>query len=399
MSRDSQSDSIFTTALHSGHVPPLDGPQPHVPPIAPSVGYTYDSWADTADALADGQNFTYVRLGGPTQAAFEEAVAALEGADAAVCFASGMAALHAAILTVAHTGGHVVAAEALYGTTLGLLRWLDANMDITLHLVDLTDLDATRLLIEKVEPTALVCEVVSNPIARVIDLPAIAMMAHAVGGQVLVDNTFATPYLLRPLELGADLVAHSATKFINGHGDVLGGVLAGPSDLCHVARGHRGLMGAMMSAFDAWLALRGLRTLPVRMRQACENAAQVAAWLKEQPGVGHVSYPGDPDHPDHEIAKRLFREGVFGAMLAFDLARGDIEETIVFLDALRVVQRVASLGDLTTLVSHPATSSHRGLTPEERAVRGISDSTVRLSIGLEDTGDLLADLEQALRAV
>jgi cystathionine beta-lyase/cystathionine gamma-synthase len=353
------------------------------------------------DAALDGgpRDFVYARNSGPTQVAFEDAVAALEGAEVALCFSSGMAALHAALLAVAHSGGHMVVGEALYGTTLRLARWLDANVDITIHTADLTDLEATRLLIDEVEPTALVCEVLTNPTSRVIDLPTIAMMVHAVGGQVVVDNTFATPYLLRPLEVGADLVVHSVTKFINGHGDVLAGVLAGPSDLCRVAYEQRVLMGAMMSSFDAWLALRGLRTLPLRMRQACESAAQVAAWLKEQPGVSRVAYPGDPDHADHAVAKRLFREGAFGAMLAFELADGDQERAFAFIEALGLCRPVTSLGDLVTLVSHPATASHRSLTPEERAAQGISEGLIRVSVGVEEADDIIADLAQAFQAL
>jgi len=400
MSREIDPTNIFTAAVHSGQAPPMRGANPHVAPIVPSVGYTYESMQETDAALGGGpRDFIYARLGGPNQVAFEDAIAALEGAEGALSFSSGMAALHAALLSVAHAGGHMLVAEGLYGATLRLARWLDANMDITIHTVDLTDLEATRLLIDEVEPTALICEVLINPTARVVDLPAIAMMVHAVGGQVVVDNTFATPYLLRPLELGADLVVHSATKFINGHGDVLAGVLAGPPDLCRVAFDHRKLMGAMLGPFDAWLALRGLRTLPLRMRQACDSAAQVAAWLKEQRGVSQVLYPGDPDSPDHGVAKRLFREGTFGAMFAFELADADQAKAFAFVEALQLCQPVTSLGELDTLVAHPASSSQRTLTPEERAARGVTDGLLRVSVGLEDPADLIADFEQALRAL
>ena len=396
-----ESSNIFTTAVHSGgESPQVGGAHPHVPPIISSVGYAYPTMSETDVALGGGpRDFIYARNGGPTQAAFEDAIAALEGADAALCFSSGMAALHAAILTVAHSGGHLMVAEALYGTTLSLVQWLDANMNITLHTVDLTDLDATRALIHEVEPTALVCEVLTNPLTRVIDLPVIAEMAHSVGGQVVVDNTFATPYLLRPLELGADIVVHSATKYINGHGDLLAGVMAGPADLCNVAFQQRKLMGAVLSPFDAWLALRGLRTLPLRMRQACQNAAQVAAWLKEQPGVSRIYYPGDPDHPDHDVAQRLLGQDAFGAMLSFELVDADRARAFAFVDALHLCQPITSLGDMTTIISHPATASHRSLTPEQRQALGISEGLLRLSVGIEYAADIIADLEQALASI
>jgi cystathionine gamma-synthase/methionine-gamma-lyase len=400
MSKESEESSIFTTAVHSGEPPAMEGAKPHGVPIVSSAAYTYDSWADISDAIHGGPgSFVYARYGGTTQLAFEDAIATVEKADAAVCFSSGMAALHAGILTIAHSGGHMLVAEALYGTTTSLAQWMDANMDITAHTVDMTDLEATRLMIDEIEPTALICEVVTNPTMRVIDLPTIAMMAHAVGAQVLVDNTFATPYLLHPLEVGADIVAHSTTKFINGHGDVLGGVLAGPSDLCHVAYGHRKRMGAMMSPFDAWLTLRGLRTLPLRMRQACDNAMQIATWLKEHPAVSQVMYPGDPDHPQHDTARSLFREGVFGAMMSFELADADQAKAFAFMDALQVCQRLASLGVISSSVSHPATTSHVNLTPEERAAQGISDGLIRLSVGIENPADIIADLEQGFAAI
>lgn len=392
--------SIFTAAVHSGQMPPLDDAVPHHGSIIPSVGFAYPSLDETAAALTGGpRNFAYSRHGGPTQVAFEDAIAALEGADTALSFSSGMAALHAAILTVAHRSGHLVVAEAIYGMTYKLAQWLDANMDITLHALDLTNLEAASARIQELEPTALVCEVVSNPTLRVVDLPAIAAIAHKVGAQVVVDNTFASPYLLRPLELGADIVVHSATKFINGHGDVLAGVMAGPADLLKVAHDYRTMAGALLGPFEAWLALRGMRTLALRMRQACANAAQIADWLAEQPAIARVIYPGHDDHPDHSIAARLFDHDAFGAMLAFELREADTRKAFAFVEALRLVGPIPSLGDLSTIVLHPATASHRALTPEQRLERGIPDGLVRMSVGIEDAADIIADVEQALAAV
>lgn len=392
--------SIFTAALHAGRRLPHHQSRPATPPIFPSVGYVYESLGDAAAALAgEKKDFIYQRMSGPTQVMVEEAIATMEAADDAVCFGSGMAALYAALLAVAHKGGKLLAAEHIYGPTRNLMGWLHANMDIDVHYVDMLDLEKTGRAMKEIAPTAVILEVLTNPLVRVHNLPAIAEMAHDVGAQAVVDNTFATPFLIQPLDYGADLVVHSATKFLNGHGDALAGVIAGPSDLCHVIREHRQLLGAVLGPFEAWLLLRGIRTLPVRMQYASRNARQIAAWLTDHDRVNRVFYPGLTTDNGNALAADLFRRGYFGAMMAFEVTGLDKAGAFRLIDALRIIKPVTSLGDVETLISHPATASHRGLAPEERCALGITDGVMRLSIGLEDPNDLAMDLAQAIGAV
>lgn len=398
--------SIDTLAVQAGSTSPTGGAAPAVPPIIPAVGFVHPAMADTDAALGypggtpfDPNMYVYSRYGGPTQAQFEDAIAALEGADAAMSFASGMAALHAAILSLVEPGQAVVAAEQLYGVTRTLLDWLAASGQARVRYADFEDLDAVQAAIEESRPACVVCEVLTNPLVRVVEMDRVATLAHAAGASLLVDNTFATPFLLRPLERGADVVVHSTTKFLNGHGDVLGGVLAGPVDVVQRAYQHRRVLGAMPSAFDAWLSLRGLRTLGVRMRQACHNAAQIAGWLASHERISRVHYPGLPGDAGHEAATRLFGTAAYGSMLAFEIAGVDRAAAFSFVERLRLIKPVTSLGDVYSIILHPASASHRALSAGQREALGITEGVLRLSVGIEDAGDLIADLEQALAAV
>jgi cystathionine gamma-synthase/methionine-gamma-lyase len=395
---------IFTRSVMAGYSPQGEGAQPAVPPVVPSVGFVYPTMEETDQALGStgrrGQpSHVYARQGGPTQAAFEEAVASLEGAEAAISFSSGMAALHAALLAAVPAGGVVVAAKQLYGVTRTLLDWMAATMGITVHYCDFLNIEATRAAIQQARPMAVLCEVLTNPLVQVVPLDAIAEIVREAGAALIVDNTFTTPYLLRPLEYETELVVHSTTKYLNGHGDVLGGVVAGPSDTIESAFAYRKLFGAASSAFDSWLALRGLRTLALRMRQACGSAYRIAHWLDGQDQVSRVHYPGLADDPGHEAAARLFEHDAFGAMLAFEVEGLNRAGAFAFVERLRIIRPVTSLGDLYSLISHPATSSHRTLTPEARAAQGIGEGTLRLSVGIEDPEDLIADLAEALDAL
>jgi len=223
-------------------------------------------------------------------------------------------------------------------------------------------------------------------------------MAHDVGAAVLVDNTFATPYLLKPIEVGADVVVHSTTKFINGHGDVLGGIVVGSEEPMQKVYGFRKMLGAVPGAFDAWLTLRGMRTLAVRMQQSCSNAVQIANWLDYHPAIERVYYPGLDDDPCHAAACRLFPAGLFGSMIAFEIGGVDRQEVFKFVDHLRLISPVTSLGDICSIILHPASSSHRTLTPEQCAAQGITEGVLRLSVGIENADDLIADIDQALNA-
>jgi cystathionine gamma-synthase/methionine-gamma-lyase len=396
--------SIFTKSVIAGYSPHGDEARPAVPPVVPSVGFVYPTMEETDRALgATGKRgeppHAYARHGGPTQAAFEEAVADLEGAEAALSFSSGMAALYAALLAAVPAGGVVVAAEQIYGVTRTLLDWMAAYMGVEVHTCDFLDVEAIHDTIQQAKPMAVLCEVLTNPLVRVVPLDTVAETVREAGAALIVDNTFASPYLLRPMRHGAELVVHSTTKYLNGHGDVLGGVVAGPEDTIQSVFAYRKLFGAAPSAFDAWLALRGLRTLALRMRQACEGARRIARWLEEQDRVSRVFYPGLDHDPCHETAAALFEQDAFGAVLAFEVEGLDRAGAFAFVEHLRIIRPVTSLGDLYSLISHPATSSHRALTPEARAAQGIGEGTLRLSVGIEDSEDLIADLAAALDAV
>jgi cystathionine beta-lyase/cystathionine gamma-synthase len=312
--------SIFTQAVHAGERGPRPDFTPVVTPIYNSVGYLYESM-DQLDAVfaAEREGYVYPRYGTPTNAALEQAVATLEGGEAALSFASGMAAIHAALLaTGLEAGQAVVAARDVYGATYALLANLFTSLGIRVRFVNISDLPSVERAIAEEKPQAVFCETISNPLLKVADVPAVAELAHAHGAEVIVDSTFATPYLVRPLTLGADYVVHSSTKYLGGHGDVLGGIVVTSVErrkrLWEVIK----ITGGNLGPNQAWLTMRGLKTLPLRMAQHCRNAAAVAQWLAGHPKVARVNYPGLPDHPQHAVATRLFRDGCYGGMVSFD---------------------------------------------------------------------------------
>jgi cystathionine gamma-synthase/methionine-gamma-lyase len=389
---------IHTQAVHAGERGPHPDFTPVSTPIHPSVGYIYDDMIDL-DGVFGGERsgYVYPRYGSPTVGAFERAIATLEGADDAVAFASGMGAVHAALMGAGvRAGTSVVAAADVYGATYALLEKTFTTLGVRVRFVDITDLDQVTKAIDEEEPVAIICEIVSNPLMKVADVPVVANLAHEAGATLIVDGTFASPYLFRPLAHGADYAMHSATKYLAGHGDVLAGVVA-----CSVERGYdlrerQKLLGANLGPQEAWLALRGLKTLPLRMRQHCANAQTVAEWLAQHPAVAHVNYPGLPDHPQHKVAARLFDGKGFGGMMSFDLREAGRADVFRFMEALELVLPATTLGDVYSLTLYPAHSSHRALDPKVRAALGIGDGLVRLSVGIEDAQDIIADLEQAL---
>jgi cystathionine beta-lyase/cystathionine gamma-synthase len=392
---------LATRAVHAGERGPRPGFTPTVTPIHPSVTYLHERMQDL-DRVFGGtqQGYVYARYGNPTVAALEEAVATLEEGEVAVAFASGMAAIHAALLAAgARAGAAVVAAQDLYGATYALLDQLLRSQGVDVRFVDIADPDAVEAACAEWRPVALLVETVSNPLLKVADLPALAGAAHRHGAALLVDNTFATPCLVQPLTAGADMVVHSATKYLGGHGDVLGGVVvtlaARREDLFGVLK----LTGANLGPQEAWLLLRGIKTLPLRMRQHCENGLAVARWLESHPKVSRVLYPGLPSHPQHDLAGRLFQGRGYGGMVAFDLAGADQSTVFCFFEALRLCLPATTLGDVHTLVLYPAHSSHRALSLQERVRVGIGDGLVRMSVGIEAVEDVLSDLEQALDAL
>jgi cystathionine gamma-synthase/methionine-gamma-lyase len=333
-------------------------------------------------------------------AAFESAIAELEGGEDAHAFASGMAAVHAALLAAGvRAGTGVVAALDVYGATYTLLNRLFIELEVAARFVDATDLAALEAALVESPSAALVVETISNPLLKVADLPTLAELAHHHGAQLLVDNTFASPYLCNPLAYGADFVIHSATKYIGGHGDVMAGVVVTSPENRRELFELNKLVGGVLGPFEAWLALRGLKTLPLRVRQQCANAARIAAWLSQHPQIARVNYPGQPCHAQHELARHLFDGRGFGGMLSFEIAGADQTAAFRFMEALELCLPATTLGDIYTLVLHPATSSHRSLSVEERKMVGIGDALVRLSAGVEDADDIIADLEQALGAL
>ena len=390
--------SIFTQAVHAGERGPRPDFTPVVTPIYNSVGYLYESM-DQLDAVfgAEREGYVYTRYGTPTNAALERAVAILEGGEAALSFASGMAAVHAALLaTGLEAGQAVVSAHDVYGASYALLANLFTSLGIRVHFVDIVDLASVERTIAEEKPKAVFCEIISNPLLKVADVQALAELAHAHGAEVIVDSTFATPYLAQPLTLGVDYVVHSSTKYLGGHGDALGGIVVASAERRKRLWELIKITGGNLGPNQAWLTMRGLKTLPLRMVQHCRNAAAVAAWLAEHPRIARVNYPGLPSHPQHDVANRLFRDGCYGGMVSFEIAGADQAQVFRFMEALKLVLPATTLGDVYSLTLYPAHSSHRALSPQQRAAIGIGEGLVRLSVGIEDVEDIIADLEQAL---
>jgi cystathionine gamma-synthase/methionine-gamma-lyase len=395
--------TIFTRAVHAGErLAPPSKYTPVTTPIHPGVAFVYES-ADDLDAIfgRTKEGYVYRRYQNPTTHALTQAIAELEGGAHALAYASGMAAMHAALLAAGvSAGSHVIAARDCYGATYTLLDQLLRTQGVTTHFVDITQTAAVAAQLADVRPAALVCETISNPLVKVADVPALTTAAHAAGTRVIVDSTFTTPYLCQPAMWGADLVVHSITKYLGGHDDVLGGVVVMTGDVHDQAFEQAKMLGANLSPFEAWLALRGLKTLPLRMRQHCANALTVARGLADHPAVAQVHYPGLPDHPQHALATHLLHDPdgapAYGGMLSFELRAGTEAAVFRFLERLQLVLPATTLGDVYSLVLYPAMASHRALTPAQRAEVGISTGLVRLSVGIEDAADILADLDQAL---
>ncbi len=389
-----------TQAVHAGERGPKPTFTPVSTPIYRSAAYTYDDIAEL-DAVFAGTNPgpVYARYGNPTITALEEAVRVLEGGEVAVSTASGMAAMHLALLAAGITAGaKIVAARDLYGATHTLLLNVLHPLGVEPVFADNTDTAAFCAAIAAEKPRVVLIEAVSNPVLQITDIPAVAEAAHAAGATLVLDATFTPPPMLRGLAAGADFVVHSATKYLNGHADVLAGIVVargdGAANLVPLVR----TLGPNLAAHEAYMTLRGLKTLPLRFRRQCVNARIVARALARDGRIARVVYPGLPDHPQHDVAKRLFAPGYFGAMLAFDLATDDLATTHRFLDSLALCIPATSLGDVYTLVTCPAMTSHREVAPRQRARMGITPGLVRMSVGIEHPHDILADIDAALTA-
>jgi methionine-gamma-lyase len=375
-------------------------PETPQPPLNVPIFATSTFAMSDADELADLLEFqrpghSYSRYSNPTLDALERVLAELEGGQAGLVAASGMAAIHAVVLSLLETGDDLVVPRAVYGGTVGLVRSVLARVGIEARSVDTTDPHAVAAAIGP-RTRLLWLETISNPTTAIADVAALAELAHDRGVVVAVDNTFASPALATPLALGADLVVHSTTKYIGGHSDLVGGAVVGSAERVMAVRKILINVGGNASPWDAFLALRGLKTLALRMERHSTNALTVARALETAPGVAAVHYPGLPSHPQHELACRQLRAGRAGGMLAIELAGGRPHGER-FLERVAVAVHATSLGGVETLVSHPASSSHRQLSDEELAAAGMSPGMVRISVGLEDAEDLVEDLVAAAR--
>jgi cystathionine beta-lyase/cystathionine gamma-synthase len=389
-----------TLAVHAGDRKHTGSWVPVTTPIHTAVSYIYDDAADLERVFGNempGPN--YSRHGNPSNEALEELVAALESGAGALACSSGMAALNLAITAALLDRRRVIlAASALYGATINMLMKILEPSGIETIFVDFCDEQAVAAAIAEHRPGALLTETISNPLLRVAPLDRIAAMAKQAGAPLIVDSTFATPLIVRPLELGATFAVHSLTKYLSGHGDVLGGIVVTDDGSLESLRTLSRSLGPVLGPFEAYLAMRGIKTFPLRMERQCANACRVASWLATHPTIDRVFFPADPQHPDAASIKRLFAPGLYGAILSFEVKGADRDRIFRVMNSLKMIVSATSLGDVQTMVLYPAMASHRDLSPKHRARLGIHDNLLRLSAGIEAVDDIIADLDQALRA-
>jgi O-succinylhomoserine sulfhydrylase len=386
--------SVDTLAVRAGQI--RTGQLEHSDAIFPTSSFVYNSAAQAAARFAgDEPGNIYSRFTNPTVQAFENRMAAMEGGERAVATASGMAAILSTCMALLKAGDHVVCSRGVFGTTNVLLEKYLAKFGVKTTFVSLTDMDAWR---DAVTPATrmLFIETPSNPLCEIADMAALSGLARSADALFVVDNCFCTPVLQKPLEHGADIVVHSATKYLDGQGRCVGGVVVGPSRYLDEVYSFIRSAGPTLSPFNAWVFQKGLETLPIRMRAHCDNGLQLALWLREQPQVEEVFYAGLPEHPQHELAKR--QQTGFGGIVSFRV-KGGRDAAWAFIDGTRMISITANLGDVKTTVTHPATTTHGRLSPEDREKAGITEDLVRLSVGVEALDDLKADLARGLAAV
>ena len=388
----------FTTrAIHAGQGPcPLTGAL-STPIYQTSTFVFADVDQGAARFAGEEDGYIYTRLGNPTQAAFEEKIANLEEGEAGLAFGSGMAAITGTLLALTKQGDHIVSCDTIYGCTHAFLSTILPRYGIETTFADLSNPETAEAAL-KPNTKVIYLETPANPTMKLVDIEAMSQLARRIGAKVVVDNTFATPYLQRPLKLGADVVVHSATKFIGGHGDVIAGAAVGSKEFIDEVRVTTLKdIGGIISPFVAWLLLRGAKTLTLRMGRHCENALEVATFLEQHPAVERVHYPGLPSNPQYKLAQKQMQNG-FGGMLSFELKDG-FEAGKQLMNTLKLCSLAVSLGDIETLIQHPASMTHSPYPPEERLQAGITDGLVRMSVGIEDVADIIADLEQGLDAL
>ncbi len=378
----------------ASHIAPVGQRSTSVPIYQTATFASADSEELAMAVAGPPGGFAYSRIANPTTGALGDAYAELAGGEAGLALASGMGAIHAACASILQAGERVVAPLAAYGSTRSQLVHYFGGFGVEVVLVDMTDIEAVAAAVAERPTRLLYAETSANPTTFVADHGALSEIAHRAGARYIVDNTFASTYVCRPLAFGADLVVESATKYIGGHSDLMAGVVAGSGELLDGVRRVQVETGATLAPIEAFLALRGLMTLAVRMDRHAANALALATWLERQEGVQRVLYPGLPSHPQHDVVRRQFRPGVAGGMLAFEIA-GSRAAGQAVIDALAITERTASLGSVHTMVVHPPSTSQRQLSEEELLESGISPGLLRVSVGLEDVEDVAADFGRA----
>ena len=395
---DPEKMGFSTNQIHAARPEP-DGVAPLATPIYQTSTYIFANTQQGAARFAgEEEGYIYTRLHNPNADEAAARIACLEGGEAGMLTASGMGAITATLWTILKSGDHIVSDSTLYGCTYALFTEGLARFGVEVTLVDFGDEAALRAAIRP-ETKVVYCETATNPDLKVIDIEMVARATHEINPEiyVMVDNTFVSPYLVQPLRLGADIVVHSATKYLNGHGDVIAGAIITKKELIDriIPCGLKYMTGCAIGPMDSFLITRGLKTLDIRMDRHCANALKVARFLEGHPAVRRVCYPGLESHPQHELAKRMYRHGGFGGVVSFEL-KCDRERTAEFVNSLKLCTLAVSLGDAITLIEHPASMTHNTYTVEALAEIGISESLLRLSVGLEDADDLIADLKAEL---
>lgn len=385
-----------TKAIHVGH--------DHNPygtlatPIYQTSTFVFDNAEQGGRRFQlEEEGYIYTRLGNPTLTVLEEKIAALENADGCISTGSGISAVSTSMWTVLKAGDHIISDNNLYGCTFAYFTHGLTRFGIEVDIVDASNPENVRKAIKE-NTKVIYTESPSNPSLKLVDLKALADIAHEANAYLMVDNTFATPYLQRPMDLGADIVIHSGTKYLNGHGDVICGFICAHEELLNDLRyfGLKDMTGSVMSPFDAFLVIRGAKTLGLRMEKHCQSAMKVAEYLEKHPKVKKVIYPGLKSHPQHELAKRQMK--AFGGIISFEV-KGGFEQGKTFINSTKLAKLAVSLGDIESLIQHPASMTHSPYSKEERLSSGITDELIRISIGLEDVEDIIADLEYAFTQI
>jgi len=387
-------------AVHTGERKKPTKFIPVTTPIYTAASYIYEDM-DTLDRVLGNElaGPSYIRYNNPTTDALQDVLTKLEGGAGTLVCSSGMTAVQLAIqAAMVDKKRSIVSARALYGATIHLLMKILEPSGVTVTCADFNNLEEVQKLVDQEKPSCLLVETISNPLLRVVELDKLGAIAKAADAALIVDNTFATPLIARPIEHGASMVVHSLTKYLSGHGDMMGGaIISGPEHLPNLQSTARA-MGPNLGPFESFLALRGIKTFPLRMERQCQNACRVANWLATHPAVDNVIFPGDPKHPDYATVRRLFPNGLYGAVVSFELKGVTGKEGVFkFMNALKMIVPATSVGDVHTMMLYPVISSHRDLSPKHRARLGIRDNLVRLSVGIESVEDITGDLDQAFQ--